>query len=256
MNKEVFLEKLKELLSDLPDDENKLDALGYYQSYLEEAGDDVGTVLREFGSPERIASIIRCELTGDLKEGGEFTERGYEDERFKNPGYDAVKRLDLPDTVEETTDTEKENAERVHTSTAGDSSEKKKKDRKSFAWWQIVLIALVLISVSPFLLGGVLILSLVALGILLSLPGLLVSVALGTILLFFFGVVMLIEGIGYLAQSQIYGLWPTGIGFLTLAGAILMLLASILFYGKLVPKMFAKVINGINRFLHRKGREN
>ena len=35
MNKEEFMTRLKELLADLPDDENKQDALNYYQDYLE-----------------------------------------------------------------------------------------------------------------------------------------------------------------------------------------------------------------------------
>ena len=40
MNKEEFMTRLKELLADLPDDENKQDALNYYQDYLEEAGEN------------------------------------------------------------------------------------------------------------------------------------------------------------------------------------------------------------------------
>ena len=39
MNKEEFMTRLKELLADLPDDENKQDALNYYQDYLEETGE-------------------------------------------------------------------------------------------------------------------------------------------------------------------------------------------------------------------------
>ena len=67
MNKEEFMTRLKELLADLPDDENKQDALNYYQDYLEEAGENTAAVLKEFGSPERIASMIRCDLNGELK---------------------------------------------------------------------------------------------------------------------------------------------------------------------------------------------
>ena len=45
MNKEEFMTRLKELLADLPDDENKQDALNYYQDYLEEAGENTAAVL-------------------------------------------------------------------------------------------------------------------------------------------------------------------------------------------------------------------
>lgn len=101
MNKEEFMTRLKELLADLPDDENKQDALNYYQDYLEEAGENTAAVLKEFGSPERIASMIRCDLNGELNEGGDFTDHGIEDTRFKEPGYDVAKRLDLPEVMEE-----------------------------------------------------------------------------------------------------------------------------------------------------------
>ena len=104
MNKEEFMTRLKELLADLPDDENKQDALNYYQDYLEEAGENTAAVLKEFGSPERIASMIRCDLNGELNEGGDFTDHGIEDTRFKEPGYDVAKRLDLPEVMEEETE--------------------------------------------------------------------------------------------------------------------------------------------------------
>ncbi len=98
MNKDEFMRQVEYLLSDIPEEETA-DAVAYYRDYLEEAGDTAGEVLREFGSPERIAAIIRSDLRGDLEDGGAFTERGYEDERFKDPGYQVVERKDLPETV-------------------------------------------------------------------------------------------------------------------------------------------------------------
>lgn len=115
MNKEEFMTRLKELLADLPDDENKQDALNYYQDYLEEAGENTAAVLKEFGSPERIASMIRCDLNGELNEGGDFTDHGIEDTRFKEPGYDVAKRLDLPEVMEEETAKQGQEKEPFHT---------------------------------------------------------------------------------------------------------------------------------------------
>lgn len=54
-------------------------------------------MVRELGSPERIASIIRSDIAGNLEDGGEFTESGYKDERFRDPNYQVVKRYDLPE---------------------------------------------------------------------------------------------------------------------------------------------------------------
>ena len=86
MSRDEFMRQLEYLLSDIPEYERE-DALDYYRDYLEEAGEDADEVIREFGSPERIASIIRSDLAGTFGEGGGFTDRGYEDERFRDPNY-------------------------------------------------------------------------------------------------------------------------------------------------------------------------
>ena len=87
MNREEFMKELEYLLSDIPDEE-KAEAIGYYRDYLEEAGEEnEEAAIREFGSPERIAAIIRSDLSGHLEDGGEFTDKGYEDERFRGMIY-------------------------------------------------------------------------------------------------------------------------------------------------------------------------
>ena len=97
MRKEEFFRQLEYLLQDIPDAELD-EAMTYYRDYLEEAGpENEEAVLREFGSPERIASIIRSDLNGNLEDGGSFTEKGYEDERFRDPNYQLANRLDLPE---------------------------------------------------------------------------------------------------------------------------------------------------------------
>lgn len=85
------MKKVEYLLSDLPEEETK-DALDYYRDYLEEAGDAAEEAMREFGSPERIASIIRTDIQGNLADGGEFTDTGYTDERFREPNYQLARR--------------------------------------------------------------------------------------------------------------------------------------------------------------------
>ena len=76
MKKETFLKELEYLLQDIPD-EDKEEALSYYRDYLEEAGsENEDKVMEEFGSPERVAAIIRADITGNLKDGGSFTEKG------------------------------------------------------------------------------------------------------------------------------------------------------------------------------------
>ena len=86
MSRAEFMEKLEYLLQDLSQ-EDREDGIAFYRDYLDEAGPErEQEVLREFGSPERIASIIRSNLKMDLEDGGIFTENGFEDERFREPG--------------------------------------------------------------------------------------------------------------------------------------------------------------------------
>lgn len=97
MRRDEFMKELEYLLQDIPD-EDKADAIAYYQDYLEEAGPEKEEeVIRDFGSPERVAAIIRADIYGNLEDGGGFTETGYEDERFREPNFQLVKRQDVPE---------------------------------------------------------------------------------------------------------------------------------------------------------------
>ncbi len=76
MSRAEFMEKLEYLLQDLSQ-EDREDGIAFYRDYLDEAGTErEQEVLREFGSPERIASIIRSNLQVDLEDGGIFSENG------------------------------------------------------------------------------------------------------------------------------------------------------------------------------------
>lgn len=101
MKKEEFLTQLEYLLQDIPEDD-KRDAIDYYRDYLEEAGpEQEDAVLEEFGSPERIASVIRTDLLGGMESAGEFTDNGYDDRRFRTSAYPAVNDGKTADSAEQ-----------------------------------------------------------------------------------------------------------------------------------------------------------
>lgn len=76
MRKEEFFDKLEYLLQDIPDQDRE-DALDYYRDYLAEAGSgNEEAAIEDFGSPERVAAIIRADLAGNLNDGGSYTDRG------------------------------------------------------------------------------------------------------------------------------------------------------------------------------------
>lgn len=76
MSVERFLDELKFLLSDLPDEERE-EAIDYYRCYFEDAGEEnEEAVIAELGSPERVAYTIREGLK-EKEDEGEYTETGY-----------------------------------------------------------------------------------------------------------------------------------------------------------------------------------
>ena len=67
MSRAEFMEKLEYLLQDLSEDDRE-DGIAFYRDYLDEAGPErEEEVLQKFGSPERIASIIRSDLKEDME---------------------------------------------------------------------------------------------------------------------------------------------------------------------------------------------
>ena len=66
MNRVQFMEQLKKLLSDISEEERQ-EALEYYESYFDDAGEDQeAEVIRELGSPGKVAAIIKEETTENL----------------------------------------------------------------------------------------------------------------------------------------------------------------------------------------------
>ena len=62
MNKEEFLKRLEQLLSDISEEE-RADALAFYRSYFEDAGiGNEASILEELESPEKVAEVIKKDL--------------------------------------------------------------------------------------------------------------------------------------------------------------------------------------------------
>lgn len=91
MRKEEFMQQLEALLSDISEEERR-EALSYYRSYFEDAGEEnEERILRELESPEKVAVTIKADLrmeqgdaanafAGKKTEVGTYTEHGFEDE--------------------------------------------------------------------------------------------------------------------------------------------------------------------------------
>lgn len=241
MSREEFMRRLEYLLSDIPDEE-KADAIGYYRDYLEEAGpENEEQVIEDFGSPERIAAIIRTEISGNMEDGGEFTEKGYQDERFKDPNYQMAKRYDLPETTEEYHQFEGE---------AGEGAKKEKKSQDTNRTAKMIIWIILIIAASPLLLGiggGIM-------GLLGGLFGILVAavVVVGAATLAFLvaGAAVILAGFVSMPIYPLGGTLLVGIGVLILGLGLLGLAVSGAFYGKFLPYLFQSCVNIIQRLLY------
>lgn len=64
MTKQEFLQRLRCLLADVTEEERE-EALRYYEEYFDEAGpDEEQAILKELGSPEKVAAIIKANVPG------------------------------------------------------------------------------------------------------------------------------------------------------------------------------------------------
>ncbi len=245
MSRDAFMKELEYLLQDIGEEERS-DALAYYSDYLDEAGpEQEEEVLKEFGSPERIAALIRAGVNGTAENGGEFTEAGYGDERFRDPRYQVQRRLELPEEREERK-TEQADGPKRGRKPGSDKREKGGEDRVL----KLVLWALLIIVAAPVVFGvGSGVLSLAA-GIVIAVFAVFFCAALGAIGCLLAGIAAMAGGAVYMLADFLGGGMTVGVGLLLIGIGLLLLVLSVWFYGKLVPAVLRSVINGCNRLVH------
>lgn len=254
MNRNEFMERLEYLLADIPE-EDKMDALAYYRDYLEEAGDRADEAIKEFGSPERIASIIRSDLAGNLEDGGTFTERGYEDERFRDPNFQVARRYDLPETPEEEwkkasgTGTSDRGGENRGSGNGGTDDSGRKKPFTSRPL-KIVLWVILFFTAAPMLVGVGGVVTGTAVAVVGVLIGIIVFLAALTVALVLAALALCVVGIIAMLTWLPGGLLLFGSGVVVAGLAVLSLMASILFYGKFIPWLIRGVVDGISGLVH------
>ncbi len=269
MNREEFMKELECLLLDIPE-EDKRDAIAYYRDYLEDAGDEhEEEAIQEFGSPERIAAIIRADLQGNLKEGGEFTDTGYQDERFREPGYQVAKRQDGREE-EEWQEVRGGQGEPGGEGRQGSSGRRQTEERSGnhgerggflakgsigSTILKLIVVFLLFCAVSPVLLGvgggmaGIAVGGLALVVVFIALAGVL------TITAWIGAAALIVVGAGLVFSAYPWtGVMVMGCGILALGLGLLGIAACVLIYGKMIPLCVCGMVDWINRLLHREGR--
>lgn len=231
MTREKFLEELDYLLQDIPDEE-KQDALQYYTDYFEEAGSDKeAEIIKELGSPERIASIIRTELSGGRSDSGEFTDTGYRDQTFEEPHYHVSKTVENTDSS---------------------AAQPEKKPFRTSRTLKIILGIVLFLVALPFLIpvgGGILGIFFVVIILLL---GAFLLLGILTFAAMVCGIVLIPVGVVTLFSSPITGVLVAGTGMASLGAGFLLLALCVAFYGKLIPFVFCNLIECLSKFFHRR----
>ena len=243
MKKEEFMEKLEYLLQDVNEEEREA-ALTYYRDYLDEAGpENEEKAIEDFGSPERVAAMIRAGISGAMEDGGEFTESGYEDERFRDPNFQLQKRLELPE----------------------EKTEKKQEERKRGPVEKclgninpilrfVLILLLIVVAVPPLLETGT--------GALSFLAWTAVSICLLFLFIGLIALCLLLGGIAAVAAGTVTLIHELFLGLLLIGGGLLMagagcftMILAVWFYGTALPWLFRKAGDLCDRIFHQKRRQ-
>lgn len=236
------MDRLSWLLQDISTEERQA-ALDYYEGYFEEAGEgQEQEVLSRLGSPEKVAAEIRLGMDGsrdaDVQEKKVYTEKGYEDERFREPQKSPQKWGDF---------------------------EKDEEHEKGFwQWWnrqssigRLILFGLflfLLFSVAGGLLDAVFGIAGGAFGLIGGLIGLVFGLIAGvfglTAAFFSAGIGLLGAGIAKIFTNPAIGFLYSGIGCLGIASGILMVFVCGWLCKKVIPDGICQVKNIFRKIFH------
>lgn len=206
MNRIQFMEMLERLLKDLPENERQ-EAVQYYNDYFDDAGpENEAQVIGELGSPAQVARTIR----DGMSENGEYTERGYEDARFR-------------DSQELSSDCCEE--------TLAGTSQKKKEHNP----WKLLSILLLCLLLLPVIVPLCMIPLIIVAAVLIGIVGMFIGIGVAAVVLPFTGIIMIGSGFYNLFFSPGIGVTLGGVGCLLLSFGILVFLLAIWVFKTLIP---------------------
>lgn len=256
MNREEFMAKLKKMLAGIPVEEQE-EALQYYEDYFDDAGaENEADVILELGDPKKVAHTIRENLKNGSDECGEFTERGFEDERFEKKESPA-RREDIDSSGRKSA----ESAENRY-SYAGDAQEaaedynykeqtEKAAPRTSKAL-KIVLIILIVFAAVPAVFPAAAAVIGVVLALILAAFGLFLGLFIGAAAVALSGIVIVVAGMIKMFSIPAGALLTVGIGLIIFVIGLIATVATARLCMVMYPAIFRIVVNLIRKPFHRK----
>lgn len=219
MNRKIFMERLRELLKDIPAEERE-EALTYYESYFDEAGaENEEKVIRELESPQKVAETIKKDLLGTMPAVVQEVNRTEEGQQSQN-SY------------------EKNDYNRKERQAAGNHTDHRSRN---------ILLVLLIILTFPLWIGIAAVLFGVAVAIVGVLFGLIVALVASTGAVFLSGIVLVCVGIGGCISGEVaVGLLLMGVGCILTAVGLLLFIAAVWVCGKGIPA----ICRGCSKIFH------
>lgn len=243
MDRIEFMQKLEHLLQDIPESE-RMEAIKYYNDYFNDAGvENEDQIIEDLVSPEKVACIIKADLNGNAQENGEFTERGYEDQRFTE-NYEMTKNGEAAEDKTEKGYKWNAKDESFHKSEQSQNTSGQAYDRgrnQSSAGKILLIIVLCIFAIPvgiPLLAGafGIIV------GILAVIFGLGVSVVACAAALTFGGILAFGFGLAVLVELPFAGISICGIGLVLFGFGMLFIWLTVWLFGKAIPTVIRGIV--------------
>ena len=272
MNRVEFIKELETLLECISEEERK-EALEYYESYFEDAGKEKeAEVIRELQSPKKVAESIKAGLRGEDR--AIYTERGYEEEKQQSEQHENSFKKQLPSSgkislekdnmaqerfkQEEKNwysdgegyqqgyaDQYQENNQQWNTNQYQNKENEKKKKHG-------IIISIAIIT-SPVWICILIAILCAMIGVLSGMIGFAAGIFSAAIGLLIAGIAAVLDGFVVLTGIVSLGLLEIGIGLLCISGGGILLWGSLLFITKAIPGLLKWVKKQWKKIFQKKG---
>lgn len=245
MNRNEFMIKLETLLADIPSEERK-EALQYYRDYFEDAGaENEKDVIRELGSPEKLAAMIKADLKCDSStDAGEFTEQGYRDERFEDKEMPA--RRDAENTSKETS------SESTNAYGYTDKNHSRQTAPKTSIWLKVLLIALIVFIGAPIVIPIGIGIATLIIALVIAAFSFFAGLVIGAVAVMVAGAVVIIMGLTLIVAEISSAILTMGVGLLTFVIGLIGTVATVKLCMVMYPAMFRILVNMCRWPFHRR----
>lgn len=265
MNRIEFMNQLKDLLREISAEERE-EALQYYEDYFADAGEEhEAEVIRELGSPQKVAATIKADLKCGSTDAGLFTECGYEDERFTAKATPAKRNTE--ETQDETQSggnkyryNNRYNSERENVGngqeksgyTYQDPTEKEQKKPATSLGLKILLIVLIILIGIPVVIPLGIALICLVIALVVTAYAFFAGLVLGAVGILIAGIAVSVIGVMLFTVAVPAALLTTGTGVLVTVVGLIATVATVKLCIVMYPAMFRIIVNICRMPFHRR----